>query len=353
MSIKVLAVDDSALVRKMIGDILEEADGIELVATAYDPIFAVEKLKKHPIDVIILDIEMPKMDGLTFLEKLMKVRPTPVIILSSLSKKNALITMQAFELGAFEVLEKTEDLFKLTEMKDLLINTIKNASVSDVRKKLASRFQHSRESSPRAPQKLFTQSRETTDKIIVIGSSTGGTTAVADILAELPADTPGVVVVQHLPRLFSQSFADRLNTKTHMTVKLAEHDEIIKTGFVYVAPGDIHCSIKASGAKYLINLRDGPRVNYHKPSVTVLFNSVANFAGKNSIGIMLTGMGDDGAMAMKKMKDAGSYNIVQDRDTSIVWGMPGKAFEYGAASVVSPLEKIPEYICKFLNGKRS
>lgn len=348
--IDVLIVDDSALVRKVLTDIIKKAADLNLIDTAFDPIFAIEKLKKNKVDVIILDVEMPRMDGLTFLEKLMRVRPTPVIILSSLTQKNAEITLQAFEHGAFDVLAKPEDILELNELEPTILQSIRNAGNPLVKDKLLRRFNKTTVERKEKPKNLFTVSRSTTDKVIAIGSSTGGTTAIMDILSELPVDMPGIVIVQHMPLRFSHAFAERLNANLPLTVKIAESGDRIQNGFVYVAPGEQHCSIKSSGAKYYINLREGPRVHYHKPSVSVLFNSVANYAGPNAIGVMLTGMGDDGSMAMKTMKDAGSYNIVQDEDSSVVWGMPGKAVEYGAASTILPLASIAGELCRVLNN---
>ncbi len=351
--INVLIVDDSALVRKVITEIVDKTDGMKIAAAAFDPVFAIEKLKTIEVDVIVLDIEMPRMDGLTFLRRLMGAQPLPVIILSSLATKNADVTLQAFELGAFEVLTKPEDILQLPELEQKLVETIQHAASGSVKDKLISRFK--KYGAAAVPEKLvhtesyFTGTARTTDKIIVIGSSTGGTTAIQDILSDLPVDVPGIVIVQHMPVQFTSAFANRLNSLLHFTVKLGESGEQIKPGFVYIAPGDTHCSIMSSGAKYLIKLRDGPRVNYHKPSVSMLFNSAANYAGRNAVGVMLTGMGDDGAMAMKKMKDAGSYNIVQDEASSVVWGMPGKAVEYGAADIVLPLGKIAPEICRALD----
>ncbi len=348
--INILVVDDSALVRKVLSEIIVKTSGLHLVDTAHDPIFAIEKLKKHEIDVIMLDIEMPRMDGLTFLEKLMRAKPTPVIILSSLTKKNAQITLNAFELGAFDVLTKPDDILELPRMEEDVIRAIKNAAAGNVKAKLVRQFQKkiSSEHTVPPPRQLFTTSRKTTDRIIVIGSSTGGTTAISDILHDLPVDLPGIVIVQHMPLRFTHAFADRLNSLLPHTVKVAISGERIQNGFVYIAPGEQHCSVSVSGAKYHLKLRDGPRVNYHKPSVTVLFNSAANYAGQNTVGVMLTGMGDDGAKAMKKMKDSGSYNIVQDEESSVVWGMPGKAYEYGASSIILPLNKIADEICRYL-----
>lgn len=352
MSIRVLVVDDSALVRRVLTDIINEAPGMNLVDTAFDPIFAVDKLKKYDVDVIILDIEMPRMDGLTFLDKLMQAKPTPVIILSSLTQKNANITLQAFELGAFDVLAKPDDLLQLENLKGDIVQAILNAGSSTVKNKLIKQYKSQENKIERKSEessKEFTSNRHTTEKLIVIGSSTGGTTAIKDILEDLPADIPGIVIVQHLPLNFSQQFADRLNNAVKkLTVKLAKDGDRIQRGFVYISPGEEHCSIESKGAKYYIKLRKGPKVHYHCPSVTVLFNSAANYAGRNVIGVMLTGMGDDGSKAMKEMKDNGSYNIVQDQESSIVWGMPGKAVEYGAANIVLPLNKIAGEIERYV-----
>lgn len=348
MSIDVLVVDDSALVRKFLTEIINTVDDINLVGTAFDPIYAIEKLKKNRVDVILLDIEMPRMDGLTFLEKLMKGKPTPVIILSSLTEKNAEISLRAIELGAFEVLQKPEDMMELPNMRKQLIEVIRGASRSNIKNKLISQYNKGRTQSKLPPPvKLFTATRSTTDKVIVVGSSTGGTTAIHDILSKLPIDLPGIVIVQHMPLRFSETFAKRLDNSLNLTVKLAKDGDRIQNGFVYIAPGEQHCEITVSGAKYLIKLKRGPRINYHKPSVEVLFNSAAVNAAGNAIGIMLTGMGEDGSMAMRKMKDVGSYNIVQDEKSSVVWGMPGKAVEYGAANIVVPLEDIAKELCKY------
>ncbi len=350
--IEVLIVDDSALVRKVLAEIIDRAPDMKLAAAAFDPIFAVEKLKKTSVDVIILDIEMPRMDGLTFLKRLMKAHPVPVIILSSLAEKNAEVTLRAFEYGAFDVIAKPSDILELPELEEQLVNTIRYAASGAVKPKLVRQFETSTEQ--RLTQSVhhtvpaFTGNTRTTDKIIAIGSSTGGTTALQEILSHLPVDIPGIVIVQHMPVLFTSAFAERLNSLLPFTVKLAANGEQVLPGHVYIAPGDQHCTIIASGAKYMIKLREGPRVNYHMPSVTMLFNSIANYAARNAIGVMLTGMGEDGAMAMKKMKDEGSYNIVQDEESSIVWGMPGKAFQYGAADIVLPLNKIAEGICDAL-----
>jgi len=353
--IEVLIVDDSALVRKVLSEIIESEPEFHLVGTAHDPLFAVEKLKKHHVDVIILDVEMPRMDGLTFLDKLMRVKPTTVIILSSLTAKNAELTFQAFELGAFEVLQKPENILDLGELKKDIVQKIRNGARQDVKNKLINQFKKKVQAKSAKPiekrERLFTAVQKTTDKVIVIGSSTGGTTAIEDILTALPVDVPGIVVVQHMPVQYSASFASRLDAKMDLKVKIAEHGERIMSGFVYIAAGDVHCQVRSSGAKYYIEIVEGPRVNYHRPSVEPLFRSAAKFAGPNAIGIMLTGMGEDGSKAMREMKDAGSYNIVQDEESSVVWGMPGKAYEYGAASAVVSLRKIADHLCKVLKGE--
>lgn len=348
--INVLVVDDSALVRKILSEIILNAPDINLVDTAFDPIFAIEKLRKSKIDVILLDIEMPRMDGLTFLGKLMKAKPIPVIIISSLTDKNASLSLRAMEMGAFDVLTKPEYILDLPQLEQTLLEAIRNAGKPAVKEKLILQFKKS-EKLPVSHKNeyLFTKSKNNGKKIIVIGASTGGTTAIFEILAKLPCDIPGIVIVQHLPLRFSHAFAERLNKNVSLTVKIAETNEKIQNGFVYVAPGEQHCSITAHSDNYFIKLREGPKVHYHKPSVSVLFNSVSNYAGPKAIGVMLTGMGDDGSMSMKKMKDSGSYNIIQDKESSIVWGMPGKAFEYGAATVVAPLKEIAGEICRALN----
>lgn len=350
--INILIVDDSALVRKVVTEIIDKTPDMNLAATAFDPIFAIEKLKTTNVDVIILDIEMPRMDGLTFLQRLMQARPTPVIILSSLTTKNADLSLKAFEYGAFEVLTKPDDILQLPNLELELVDALRHAAESGVQNKLLNQYRKktTRETSreQETVQPLFSGRTKTSDKIILIGSSTGGTTALQEILAGLPVDIPGMVIVQHMPVQFTAAFAKRLNLMFPLTIKLAENGERIQQGSVYIAPGNIHTSITVSGAKYLIRLRDGPRVNYHKPSVTMLFNSAANYAGRNTIGVMLTGMGEDGAKAMKQMKDAGSYNIVQDEGSSVVWGMPGKAVEYGAADIVLPVEEIAGEICRAL-----
>lgn len=350
--IDVLIVDDSALVRKVLTDIIQPQKDLNLIGAVHDPIFAIERLKQHQVDVIILDIEMPRMDGLTFLEKLMRVKPTAVIILSSLTQKNAQLSLNAFELGAFEVLAKPDDLLSLGELENDLLRIVRKGGTQDVKRKLMLQYRKSAEarlSKPREEGKsLFTLARKTTDKVIVLGSSTGGTTRIEEILSRLPADVPGIVIVQHMPLKYTTAFAERLNSKILLNIKIAEQGERIVNGSVYIAPGEKHCAVYSSGAKYYIQISDGPRINYHKPSVEHLFKSAAQNVGQNAVGIMLTGMGEDGSRAMKEMRDAGSYNIVQDEESSVVWGMPGKAVEYGAAHEVVPADQIAARLCDYL-----
>lgn len=355
MKTNILVVDDSALVRKYLKEIFADEPDLNVIDTAHDPLFAIEKIKKHDIDVITLDVEMPRMDGITFLKKLMQVKPIPTIILSSLTDKNAKLTIQALELGAYDVILKPENLSDLPTMKEDLILKVKGAASSGLKDKLKDSYKKSGELFTKTtPEKYqpITKNIKTTDKLIAIGSSTGGTVALTEVLSRLPYDIPGIVITQHMPQKFTKAFADRLNNNLPLHIKEAEDGDIVQNSFVYIAPGNIHLAVKASGAKYKLELKDGPPVNYHRPSVTVLFNSVANYVGQNAVGVMLTGMGDDGAKAMKSMKDNGSYNIVQDEKSSIVWGMPGKAYEYGAADTVLPVTDIAAEIVRFLNENK-
>ncbi|OHD53325.1 MAG: chemotaxis response regulator protein-glutamate methylesterase [Spirochaetes bacterium GWF1_41_5] len=345
--IKVLIIDDSALVRKILRTICEKDPGIEVVDTAQDPVFAVEKIKKFLPDVLTLDIEMPRMDGLTFLEKLMMQNPVPAVMISSLTARNAEITLRALELGAFDYVEKPKNIQELETLAETIIEKIKAAGHSSARSRLISIINRSRSTQEKKETPaLITRQISTTDRIIALGSSTGGTVAIAEILKLLPVNIPGMVIVQHMPGTFTRSFAGRLNSICSLHVKEASDGDQIRDGFVYIAPGGLQCSIYSSGAKYFIKIQDGPPVNRHKPSVAVLFNSVANYAGKNAVGVMLTGMGDDGARAMRQMKDAGSFNIVQDEESSVVWGMPGSAVKYEAHNIISPLGSIAGEIIK-------
>jgi len=354
--IRVLIVDDSALVRNMLTEMLNADREIEVVGTASDPLIAREKIKLLNPDVITLDVEMPRMDGLTFLGNLMRLRPMPVVMISSLTEKGAEITLQALELGAVDFVAKP---------KIDLAHTLEDYSV-EVREKvkMAARVRV-RERSPlldsRVSPKYSTdavlekKNRPThflsTDKIIAIGASTGGTEAIKDVLAALSADTPGVVITQHIPELFSRPFAERMDRCSAMTVRQAEDGEQILNGHVYIAPGGQHLLVRRSGARYLCELSQGPPVNRHKPSVDVLFRSVAQNVGPNAVGVILTGMGNDGAAGLLEMHQAGAPTVAQDEQSSVVWGMPGEAVKAGGVDDILPLDRIAAKLKQLLKGR--
>lgn len=342
--IAVIVVDDSALIRKLLSELLNQDPDIEVVATAADPYQAREKIKQFNPDVLTLDVEMPKMDGLTFLRNLMRLRPMPVVMVSTLTEKGAQVTLDALALGAFDFVEKP----KLD-----VSNTLADYSVEICQKvKAAARVplpallthvdeKLTADAVIAKQETVFTQLR-TTKKIIAMGASTGGTEAIKEVLCRLPLNTPGIVVTQHIPASFSAAFAQRVNKYSAITVKQAEDGEHILPGHAYIAPGDKHLLVERSGARYYCRLNDGPPVSRHKPSVDVLFRSVAQNVGPNAVGVLLTGMGDDGAQGMLEMRQAGANNLVQDEKTSVVWGMPGTAFKLGAAEKVVALQKMAE-----------
>jgi two-component system chemotaxis response regulator CheB len=345
--IRVLIVDDSALVRSLLSDILATDRSIEVVGVAGDAHVAREKIKSLNPDVITLDVEMPKMDGITFLRNLMRLRPMPVVMVSSLTERGADVTLDALAIGAVDYLSKPKiDLAAtLKDYGEELIEKIKTASKASVRAldprraaTIAARPAHNADAvlpKARPPKQL-----RTTDRIIAIGASTGGTEAIKEVLMRLPPDAPGVVIAQHIPKAFSTPFARRMNDCSQVTVYEAEDGQQVLAGHVYIAPGDRHLMVVRDGARYVCRLDDGVPVNRHKPSVDVLFRSVAQNAGGNAIGVLLTGMGKDGARGLKEMLDAGSRTIAQDEATSVVWGMPGEAVSLGAAQHVLPLESV-------------
>lgn len=352
--IKLLIIDDSALIRQMLTKIFNSSDDIEVVGSAVDPIVAREKIKKLNPDVLTLDIEMPRMDGLTFLRNLMRLRPMPVVMISTLTEKGAAVTLEALELGAvdFVAKPKVDVSNSLNEYAEDIIAKVRMASKARVRaidtkpvaKKTVSSAPIKNSASAVLPVSTAKQHFKTTDKLIALGSSTGGTEALKDVVAGLPRTAPAIVVSQHLPAAFSASFAKHVNEATELTACIAKNGQQIMPGNIYIAPGDQHLLVIRDGARYICQLNDGPPVNRHKPSVEVMFRSVAQNVGSNAIGVMLTGMGADGAKAMKEMKDAGSVNIVQDEASSVVWGMPGEAFKLGAADHVMSLDKIATQI---------
>jgi len=348
--ITVLVVDDSALVRKLLSEVLNSDPEIEVIGTAIDPYQAREKIKKLQPDVLTLDVEMPRMDGVTFLKNLMRLHPMPVVMVSTLTEQGAQVTLEALELGAVDFVAKPKiDLSNtLGDYAEEIIEKVKTAAavninalviekpvLADVPEKLTADVVLEKRSPASIPSHL-----KTTDKIIAIGASTGGTEAVKDVLRLLPVNCPGIVITQHIPATFSGPFAERVNGLSAIEVCQAEDGQQILPGHAYIAPGDKHLLVERSGARFYCKLNDGPAVSRHKPSVDVLFRSVAQNVGINAIGLMLTGMGDDGAKGMLEMKEAGAFNFVQDEKSSVVWGMPGQAVKIGAAELQLPLNKI-------------
>jgi two-component system chemotaxis response regulator CheB len=368
--IKVLIVDDSALVRQLLTEILGADPAIEIVGTAQDAYMAREKIKRFNPDVLTLDVEMPKMDGIQFLRNLMRLRPMPVVMCSSLTDRGADVTLDALALGAvdFVTKPKVDVAYKLEDYAQEIIAKVKSAARARVRalapqyteastvatQPVAATIKVVEKLSADAVLPRTTQPRHfrTTDQIIAIGASTGGTEAIREVLVRLPPDAPGIVITQHIPKAFSGAFASRMNTVSPLTVFEARDGQQILPGHVYIAPGDQHLLLVRDGAQYRCRLNDGPPVQRHKPSVDVLFRSVAQNAGPNAIGVMLTGMGRDGAEGMKEMRDAGAACIAQDEASSVVWGMPGAAHEVGAVESLHPLAAIAAKIMQ-LAAERS
>lgn len=338
--IKVLIVDDSALIRKVLTTVFEKSPNIEVVGTASDPYIARDKIKLLNPDVITLDIEMPRMDGITFLRNLMRLRPVPVVMISTLTQKGAPATLAAMESGAVDYVGKpsADNPEQLIEYADDIIEKVKMASVANI-----SRLELQASRSP-LEAKPVGRIGSRSDKLIAIGASTGGTEALREMLMMMPADSPPIVVTQHIPPVFSTSFAKRLNEALTLTVHEAHDGDKIMSGHVYIAPGGQQMSVYKRAGFYYCKVFDGERVNLHKPSVEVLFDSVAKEAGKKAIGVMLTGMGADGADAMLRMKEAGSYNIVQDEATCVVWGMPGAVVGVKGHDKILPLDRIAQEI---------
>ncbi|HSX85868.1 MAG TPA: chemotaxis response regulator protein-glutamate methylesterase [Cellvibrio sp.] len=339
MAIAVLVVDDSAVVRQVLTAVLNEAPDINVYATASDPIFAQMQMQKRWPDVIVLDIEMPRMDGLTFLRKLMAEKPTPVIICSSLAEKGAELSLQALSAGAIDIVTKPQLGVKdfLLETKQRLWQLIRGAASARI-----SRRRHENLSSPPAPAAVdLVKMTATTDKISVVGTSTGGTQALEQILSVIPRTCPGIAVVQHMPEKFTAAFARRLNGLCEVEVKEAEDGDRLIAGRVLIAPGGFHMEVQRSGAQYITKVFRGPAVNRHCPSVDVLFRSAARAAGRNATGVLLTGMGDDGARGLLELRNAGARTVAQDEATCVVFGMPKEAIQMGAAKDILPLWKIP------------
>jgi two-component system, chemotaxis family, protein-glutamate methylesterase/glutaminase len=337
--IKVLIIDDSALVRALLTKILGADPALQVVGTAPDAFIAREKIKILNPDVLTLDVEMPRMDGLQFLRNLMRLRPMPVVMCSSLTERGADITLAALELGAIDFVTKpkVDVAHALEAYADELIGKVKVAAVARVRP-LVQRPPANQAGAPQKPRPEL-QFR-TTDQIVAIGASTGGTEAIREVLARLPPDAPGMVITQHIPRAFSAPFAARLNACSQLSVQEAQDGALILPGQAYIAPGDLHLTVERDGARYRCRLRDEAPVNRHRPSVDVLFRSVAEQVGQNAVGVILTGMGADGARGLKEMRDKGALTIAQDEKSSVVWGMPGAAVTLDAVDRILPIEQI-------------
>ncbi|MGK2898533.1 MAG: protein-glutamate methylesterase/protein-glutamine glutaminase [Burkholderiaceae bacterium] len=340
--IRVVVVDDSALVRSLLGAIIDRQTDMECVGTAADPLIAREMIRALNPDVITLDVEMPRMDGIDFLGKLMRLRPTPVVMVSTLTEHGADVTLRALELGAIDFVAKPKIGVAdgLRMLADDIADKVRIASKAQLRRPASGGATAARANDRAAPP-IGAIGRLSTEKIVCIGASTGGTEATREVLVNLPADCPAIVITQHMPAGFTKSYATRLDGLCRIRVAEARDGERILPGHAYIAPGGVaHLSIERSGANYVARVTEGEPVNRHRPSVDVLFRSAARVAGPNALGIMLTGMGADGAAAMKEMRDAGSYNLVQDEASCVVFGMPREAIAAGAAHEVLPLAQI-------------
>ena len=346
--IKVLIVDDSAVVRQVMTSLLTKEPGIQVLGAVSDPIFAMTRMNQDWPDVLLLDVEMPRMDGITFLKKIMSVRPTPVVICSTLTEKGAETSMQALAAGAVEIVTKPKVGLKdfLTDDFAQIINAIKGAALADMRHMKAMTnvratvAKKTFETAPKSNEEGARTIGTTTDRLVAMGTSTGGTQALQSVLTQLSRVSPGIVIVQHMPEKFTGAFAARLNNICEIEVLEAKHGDRIIPGRALIAPGGKHLAVKLSGAQYHVEILDGPPVNRHKPSVDVLFRSVAKYAGKNALGIIMTGMGDDGARGLKEMFDAGARTVAQDEQSCVVFGMPKEAIKLGGAEKVVPLSAI-------------
>ena len=349
MTIKVLIVDDSAMVRQLLTEMISADPAFEVVGSAADPLVARDKIKQLNPDVLTLDVEMPRMDGLTFLENLMRLRPLPVLMVSSLTERGAEVTLQALELGAVDFVTKPKIDVKsgLIENAEELRSKLKAVARAKVfaRSPRAANTATAASSTP-IKRRMF----GTTEKIIAIASSTGGTEAVKEVLMQMPADAPAIVIAQHIPAMFSRPFADRMDRCSAMTVFEASDGQQIVPGHVYIAPGGRHLTVVRSGARYICRLTDEAPECFQRPSCNVLFRSVSEWVGPNAVGAVLTGMGEDGARGLLAMRQAGAHTLIQDEASSVVWGMPGAAHKIGAAELVLPLHRIADQLLKFAAG---
>jgi two-component system chemotaxis response regulator CheB len=350
--IKVLVVDDSALVRQTLSEILSSDPDIIVMDTASDPYMAAKKLKDDIPDVITLDVEMPRMDGITFLRKLMSQHPIPVVICSSLAVEQSETALKALEYGAVDIIQKPTMGTKqfLEESRIHICDSVKAAAASSL-KKLSKQHTVSPKLSADVMLPPSTKAMlKTTEKVVAVGASTGGTEALRVFLEALPPDAPGMVVVQHMPENFTRAFSNRLNSICQVTVKEASDNDTVLRGQVLIAPGNYHVMIKRSGARYYVEVKTGPLVSRHRPSVDVLFRSAARYAGKNAVGVIMTGMGDDGAKGMREMKDAGAYTIAQDEESCVVFGMPKEAIKLGGVDRITPLDRIAGEVLRACAG---
>ena len=347
--IRVLVVDDSAVVRQSLSEIIMSDPDLEVMGTASDPYVAVKKIKNEVPDVITLDIEMPRMDGLTFLKKIMAQHPIPVVIISSLTEKGTATGIKALEYGAVEIITKPQMYSKdfIYESKIRICHAIKAAAQARIKRRT---IYPSMEVQPKysadaiLPLGQTHSMIKTTEIVVAVGASTGGTEALTEFLTALPPNIPGIVIVQHMPEKFTKSFAERLNDLCKITVKEAEDGDSVIRGRALIAPGNYHTLLKRSGARYYVEVKQGSLVNRHRPSVDVLFRSTAKYAGSNAIGIIMTGMGDDGAKGLLEMKEAGAKTVAQDEASCVVFGMPKEAIKLNAADKILPLNKIASYI---------
>jgi two-component system chemotaxis response regulator CheB len=348
--VRVLIVDDSALMRQVLTALLSKDRDIEVIGSAPDPFIAREKIKALHPDVLTLDVEMPKMDGLTFLEKLMRGHPMPVVMVSSLTEAGCQTTLRALEIGAVDFIAKPKiDLREgMEEIAQDLIAKVKAAAIANVKRQASGVRRETTPLTPH-PSPLTSSMIKTTDMIIAIGASTGGTEAVKDVLMALPPNIPPILITQHMPERFTKTWADRMNQLCRISVKEAEDGDSVLPGHALVAPGSYHMTLVRSGARYTVRINQDPPVNRHRPSVDVLFASVAQYAGANAVGVILTGMGGDGAKEMLTMKQAGAFTIAQDEASCVVFGMPKEAIKLGGVDKVLPLSEIPAAIVAYVS----
>lgn len=354
--IRVLIIDDSAVVRQTLSSIFKADSGIEVIDTAADPFQAARIMQEEVPDVITLDIEMPHMDGLTFLRKIMRQHPIPVVIISSLTQEGTLTALKALESGAVDIITKprlsTKQFFEESSIR--LCDVVKAAAKARLKTDITpGTIQVTPKLSADAviAKSQMHSMIKTTEIVVAVGASTGGTEALSVFLQSFPADSPGIVIVQHMPEMFTKAFANRLNGVCKINIKEAENCDTILRGHALIAPGNKHMLVKRSGAKYYVEVTDGPLVNRHRPSVDVLFRSTAQYAGSNAVGIIMTGMGDDGARGLSEMKEAGAFTVAQDEESCVVFGMPKEAIKLNAVNRILPLEQISPFVQKYDRNK--